>query len=210
MAYIPHSRVIKVLIVDHHQMARAVIRALLSIRIDIRLVGEASDGQQALQMIDAQQPDVILLDPDIPIVPGEAVLDWVMSSHPTIRVLIVTMRGDPHYANNVLVRGAAGYMLKDDASRFALVAVRSVYLHEDRIWMSPRLLKVAVNSGFSMRELAILRQLQVGKSKPEMAADLHMSEPVLERHLMFLTAKLGATSFDSLREVASHIASPGG
>ncbi len=207
MPYMPHGPVIKVLIVDDHQMARVVIRALLNIRIDIRVVGEASDGQQALQMIDAQQPDVILLDPDIPIVPGDAVLDSVMSSHPTIRVLILTMRGDPHYANKLLVRGAAGYMLKEDASHFLLLAVRSVHAHQDGIWVSPRLLKLAVNTGFSIRELAILRQLHAGKSMLEMAAGFGMSEPVLQRHLLFLMAKVGATSFESLKEIAGHIAS---
>ncbi len=204
MAYMPHGRVIKVLIVDHHQMARAVIRALLSIRISIRVVGEASDGQQALQMIDAHQPDVILLDPDIPMVPGDVVLDSVMSLHPIIRVLILTTSGDPNYAKSLLVRGAAGYMLKDDASHFLLAAVRSVYFRHDKLWVSPRLLKQAMNTGFSMQELAILRNLQAGKSQPDMAASLNMSEPILERHLMFLMAKLGATSFDTLREFASH------
>ncbi len=207
MASMLHGQVIRVLIVDDHQMARAVMRAFLGLRIGIRVVGEASDGQQALQMIDAQRPDVILLDPDIPIVPGDAVLDSVMSSHPTIRVLILTARADPQYANYLLVKGAAGYMLKDDASHFVLSAMRSVYFQQDNMWVSPRLLKQAMNVGFSMRELAILRNLQAGKSKPEMAASLGISEPVLERHLMFLMAKLGATSFDSLRELASHIAS---
>lgn len=207
MAYAPRGQVIRVLIVAHQQMLRAVIRALLNLGIGIRVVAEASDGQQALQMVDAQAPDVILLDPDIPIVPGDAVLDWVMSSHRNIRVLILTMCSDPHYAKSLLIRGAAGYMLKDDASHFLRAAVRGVYFQQDKIWVSPRLLKQAMNTGFSMRELAILRNLQAGKSKPEMAAGLEMPEPVLERHLMFLMAKLGATSFEALRELASHMAS---
>ncbi len=209
MAHMPWGQGIRVLIVDDHPTVRSVIRALLNWGIDIRVAGEASDGQQALQMIQAQQPDVILLDLNIPIVAGETVLDSVMSSHPTIRVLILTMQSDLQYAKNLLLKGAAGYMVKDDASRFLLAAVRSVYFHRDKIWMSPRLLQRATSTGFSVGEWAILRNLQAGNTKPEMAAGLNMSEPILERHLMFLMAKLGATSFDSLRELADHIATRG-
>ena len=78
-----------------------------------------------------------------------------------------------------------------------------VYFQRDKIWVSPRLLKRVMNDGFALRELAIMRHLEAGKFKPEIAAGLDMSEPVLERHLMFLMAKLGATSFDTLRELAS-------
>ncbi len=202
----PRGHAIRVLIVDDHQMARAEIRDLLGLGFDIRVVGEASDGQQALQMVAARQPDVILLDLDIQILAGDAVLDSVMSSHPTIRVLILGQHSDLNYAKGLLVRGAAGYMVKDDASHFLQAAVRSVYFQREKIWVSPRLLERAMNTGFSMGELAILRNLQAGKSKPEMAADLGMSEPLLDRHLMFLMAKLGATSVDALREFAGQMA----
>ncbi len=140
MTYSDSERTIRVLIVEDHPRVRAQIRGLVEAAGDMLVVGEAGDGVEALEVATQQQPDVILLDLELPLLRGEAVMAKVLLEQPNTGVLIVTAHDDGEYCRGMLESGAAGYLVKDDVPGSLLNAVRNIYLHVDETWISPSLI----------------------------------------------------------------------
>ncbi|HEV7348029.1 response regulator transcription factor [Telluribacter sp.] len=117
---------IKVLIADDHSVVRKGILNLLEDEPDITIVGEASDGDEAIDLIPATLPDVLLLDITMPRMSGIEVTKEVSRLYPEVRILVFSMHNNPDYILNAVQNGAAGYLLKDTDQEEILRAVRTV------------------------------------------------------------------------------------
>lgn len=117
---------IRLLIADDHAVVRKGIRTLLEDETDIDVVGEATDGDYAIDMIPDLKPDVLLLDITMPRMSGIDVTKVVSQQYPTVRILIFSMHHNPDYILKAVQNGAAGYLLKDTNEEEILRAVRTV------------------------------------------------------------------------------------
>ncbi|GAA4413280.1 response regulator transcription factor [Nibrella viscosa] len=121
---------IRLLIVDDHSVVRKGIRTLLEDETDIQIVGEATDGDEAIELIPTLKPDVLLLDITMPRLSGIEVTKVVAKQYPRVRILIFSMHHNPDYVLNAVQNGAAGYLLKDTTEEEILRAVRTVVTGE--------------------------------------------------------------------------------
>ncbi len=121
---------IRILIVDDHSVVRKGLLNLLEDEPDIEIVGEASDGDDALDMISDVLPDVMLLDITMPRMSGIEVTKEVTRSFPSVRILVFSMHNNPDYILNAVQNGAAGYLLKDTDQEEILKAIRTVHAGE--------------------------------------------------------------------------------
>src|ERR687886_1768736 len=114
----------RIVIVDDHELARAGLRSMLAQERDLTVVGEASDGAQALALCRRLSPDLILMDVRMPGLDGLAATAALKQEYPATSVIIVTMYENPDYLGQALKAGAAGYLLKDATQREVVTAVR--------------------------------------------------------------------------------------
>ena len=117
---------IRILVADDHSVVRKGIRMLLEDEADMQIIGEASDGDEALEMLSNTEPDVLLLDITMPRMSGIEALKVVSQQYPKVRTLMFSMHNNPDYILKAVQNGAAGYLLKDTGQEEILQAVRSV------------------------------------------------------------------------------------
>ena len=117
---------IRIVLADDHAVLRAGLRALLNSEPDLIVVGEAGDGDEALQQIDLQQPDVLVLDLMMPKVKGLDIIEKLATAYPKLRVLVLTMHSDTQYVRHVLKAGCAGYVTKSSADTELITAIREI------------------------------------------------------------------------------------
>jgi len=205
------TKKIKVLIVDDHSGVRSGIKNLLQGARDMIVVGEGANGAEALELVNKQKPDILLLDIELPDQRGDVVMRHIRKTQPQMKVLAVSSYSDREYILGMLENGAAGYITKDEAPMMLLDAIRSI-IRMGKNWFSPRAVK---NSGLTSieeqtltaREVEILRQLVLDRSAAEIAASLDMTEVQVERYLKLLMRKFETESLDSLKQIAERILS---
>jgi DNA-binding NarL/FixJ family response regulator len=135
---------IRILIVDDHSVVRKGLLNLLEDEADIEIVGEASDGDDALDMIPETQPDVILLDITMPRMSGIEVTKEVARSFPGVRILVFSMHNNPDYILSAVQNGASGYLLKDTDQEEILKAIRTV--HGGELYYPPNASSVIIRN----------------------------------------------------------------
>src|SRR4051794_3202081 len=121
-----HERPIRVVVVDDHPVVRHGLMSILRFKPEVQLVGEAADGLAAVEVINAQQPDVVLLDLRLPLLGGVDVMRRVRAIHPQIRFLVLTTYDTDEYIGPALDAGANGYLLKDATPDELMRAMRSL------------------------------------------------------------------------------------
>ncbi|UFH55043.1 response regulator transcription factor [Spirosoma sp. KNUC1025] len=117
---------IRIFVADDHSVVRKGIRMLLEDEADMQIVGEASDGDEAIEMLSGVEPDVLLLDITMPRMSGIEALKVISRQYPKVRTLMFSMHNNPDYILNSVKNGAAGYLLKDTGQEEILRAVRTV------------------------------------------------------------------------------------
>lgn len=192
---------IRVLIADDHPVVCKGIRSLLEQAREIKIVGEAHTGREALQMMDSLHPDVVLLDMEMPDMSGvEVIKHLAAGSKPA--VLGLSSYDDRQFISELLTFGAAGYLLKDEVPEQIIEAVRGVAAGEIG-WVSRRvaakltqMLRQDQAAGWQLtsRELDVLRLVVGAKTNGEIAVALGISEKTVEKHLDTMFKKLGVTS----------------
>ena len=199
---------IRVLLVDDQEMVRDGLGALLSSAPDIELVGEAGDGQRAVQLAAELRPDVVVMDIRMPGMDGLAATGRIVGNPDPAgivpRVLILTTFDLDEYVYEALARGASGFLLKDAPARDLINAVRVVAAGEallapsvtrrliDDIARRRRAgnLRPEAVSALTVRELDVLRQVARGLSNSEIAEELFLSEQTIKTHVGRILAKL--------------------
>jgi DNA-binding NarL/FixJ family response regulator len=193
---------IRVLIVDDHAILRDGIRSLLDRQSGIRVVGEASNGQEALAQLGTLQPDIILMDVAMPVMDGLEATRRIKETYPDIRVLILTQHGDQEYVAPLLQAGASGYVLKRSGGREVVAAIRQV--HEDGVFLAPAVARRVLNDytqvgnakpasepHLTERERQVLELVVDGRSNKEIARALVISPKTVSVHRSNIMTKLG-------------------
>ena len=201
------SEKIRIVLVDDHAVLRAGLTALLNAEADMTVVGEAGDGAASLPVVAARQPDVVLLDINMPNMGGLEALGELRKVAPKSRVLILTMHDDQTYLRQALAQGAAGYVLKEAADTELLTAIRTVYhggafLHPSHAQslLAPTPVATAgqTNSNdlslLSERELEVLKLIALGHANKEIAEMLFLSVKTVETYKTRIMEKLNLTS----------------
>jgi DNA-binding NarL/FixJ family response regulator len=193
---------IRVLIADDHPIVCQGIRKLLETAGEITVIGEAHTGREALQMIEKFQPDVVLLDMELPDMSGVDVVKNVAKDKLPTRILGLSSYDDSTFISELLSLGASGYLLKDEAPDQIIEAVRGAARGETG-WVSR---KVAAKFGqilnnedksevdLTPRELEVLRLIVDARTNGEIALALSISEKTVEKHLDTIYRRLGVAS----------------
>ncbi len=203
---------IKILIADDHQLVRVGLKRLLEDEKEFKVIGEAADGQEAVELAKKLNPDVILMDVAMPVMDGmEATKRLVKKRKDPAKVVILTMHADEHYAARLLRMGASGYVVKDAAPAELAEAIRTV--HEGKRFVSASLrealaLRVVDGLGeepvdlLTDREFQVLGRLASGATNREIANELSVSVKTIDAHRLNLLAKLGLRNNAELTKFA--------
>ena len=195
------SRPIRVVIADDHNIVRMGIRDLLTEESDIEVVGEARNGNSAVDLALAQRPDVVVMDINMPELSGVEATRQIRQAAPEVRVLALTSYTDDPYIYGLLDAGASGYILKTAESHEIIRAVRATAIGQSVLdpAVAPRLLarlsKPSANGDvLSERELDVLRLAARGLTNKQIGADLQISDRTVQNHLANVYGKLGVAS----------------
>ncbi len=192
--------IVQVLIVEDHVIVRKGIRALLAETEDIRVIGEANDGIEAVRLADELKPDVILMDLLMPNMDGIEATRQITLKHPSIRVLVVTSFVGDEKIYPAIKAGALGYLLKDSEPSELIRAIHKVYRGEPSLHpviarmmmkeiLEPPVVKPTPDP-LTAREVEVLHLLAKGLSNEEIADQLVISEVTVRTHISHLLAKL--------------------
>jgi DNA-binding NarL/FixJ family response regulator len=192
---------IRVLLADDHALVRAGFRALLQSLGDVEIVAEVGNGHDALRLIEAQQPDVVLLDIAMPGLNGLEVAARVAQEFPNVRVLMLSMYANEEYVLQALRAGAAGYLLKDAGTSELELAVKAVARGET--YLSPPVSKPVIEDyvrrvgsqpssldRLTPRQREILQLIAKGHRTKEIAQVLNISVKTVETHRAQLMKEL--------------------
>ncbi len=198
---------VRVLVVDDQALFREALVTLLGARPEVEVVGEAGNGQQALEQAAALRPDVVLMDLHMPVLDGVATTRRLRVEQPGVRVLALTTFDDDEDVFAALRAGALGYLLKDVSSDRLVEAVLSAARGESVLQPSvaakvvarfaqlgdaPRSRPQPLVVPLSDRELDVLRLLADGRSNREIATALFLAEGTVKNHVTNVLGKLGA------------------
>jgi len=200
---------IRIVIADDHAIFRDGLRRLLATQEDFRVIGEASDGKEAIAMATDLRPDVLLLDLAMPRVPGMEVLRELAHQEVAVRTILLTAAIQPFAVTSALQLGARGIVLKASPPEMLLKSIRSVC--EGQFWVGSEPVTTfartgqASSGGFGLtsREIEIISAIKEGSSNREIASKLAISEETVKRHLSNIYAKLGVSSRLELAVLAS-------
>ncbi|BDI18884.1 DNA-binding response regulator [Nostoc cf. commune SO-36] len=196
---------IKVLLVDDQGLIRQGLRALLELESDLEIVGEAENGEQAINLVAEFQPDVVLLDIRMPIMDGVAATREIQKRFAKTKILVLTTFDDDEYVSAALQNGAMGYLLKDTPSEELAVAIRAVY--KGYTQLGPGIVKKLLTqfsngtlthtppvpsslAELTPREKEVLRLIATGASNREIAQELYISEGTVKNHVTNILNRL--------------------
>src|ERR1700680_2691286 len=187
---------IKVLSVNDHALLREGIAALVNAESDMKLVAEATNGQEAIEKFRLHRPDVTLMDLQMPALNGIDAIIGIRSEFPNARVIVLTTYAGDVQVLRALKAGARGYILKAHVRRELLDTIRAVHAGQKRIppEVAAELAEHAVDDELSLRELDVLRLIAAGNANKEIGAQLSITEETVKSHVKSLLAKLGANA----------------
>ncbi len=208
---------ISILLADDHPVVRRGLRGLLEAEPDCSVVGEASDGLEAVDLVERLRPDVLVLDLMMPSLSGVEVLRVTRQRSPDTRVVVLSFHGSTAFVADALRNGAIGYVLKGCAEENLLRAIREAAAR--RRFLSPSVTNVALDayvqqtkSGaqephetLTAREHEVLQMVAEGKTNAEIGKRLHISTRTVENHRTNLMHKLGLhNQSDLIRHALRH------
>ncbi|MGE4303345.1 MAG: response regulator [Novosphingobium sp.] len=214
------SPVRRIVLADDHEAIRLGVRSMLAAHPDWRVIGEASNGRDALEIIRSTQPDIAILDYSLPMMNGLELTRVIKKEMPRVEVLIFTMHDREDVLAELLTAGARGYLLKSDASKHLVAAVEALAIRRpyfsgnvsqtllDRFIESAA--KNSAGAALTPREREIVQLIAEGRLNKEIAAILDLSIKTVETHRAAAMHKLGLkTTADLVRyAVRNNIVEP--
>ena len=188
---------IRVVLADDHPLFRAGVRLLLERAEGIAVVGEASNGVEAMEQVRDLQPDVLILDMEMPEMTGVEVARRLRATGAEVRILVLSAYDDDEYVAELLANGAAGYLTKEEVPERIVVAVRGVARGKEG-WLSQSVAQKAfqrrtaepAEQPLSPREYEVLRLIADGLDNAAIAEQLFISENTVKNHVTNIFAKL--------------------
>lgn len=185
---------IRILLVDDQTIFRQGLAALLNLEDDFEIVGQAEDGKAAIQLTEQLQPDVVLMDVQMPICNGVEATRAISQNYPSVKILVLSTFDDDEYIWASLQAGALGYLLKRTPAEQMAISVRSVYRGYGQLaptiasrvfaQVKPATLPATQWQEFlSKRELDVLKLVGQGKSNQEIAETLYLSEGTVKNYI---------------------------
>ena len=194
----PETKPIRVVLADDHALVLEGLRALIAAEPDLHVVATATDGERLLDAIHRFQPEVAVMDLQMPYMDGPTCLQRIRAEGLPARVLVLSAFGDAHSMRTAIESGADGFALKTDPPHMTLTAIRQVaagrmvFPEAARRWLVPA--STADPNALTEREEAVLALVADGKSNAQIAATLNLSENTVKFHLRNLFAKLGVAN----------------
>ena len=187
---------IKVLIADDHALMRMGLRALLDTQRDIEVLGEATDGADALRKTARLKPDIVIMDIMMPGTDGIAATQQLSERHPDVRILVLTTSTSSDDLSRALKAGAAGAILKSEANAKLLAAIRAIARGEQSVSpeVSAMIAKDPPADELSPRQREILIALSKGLTNKEIATSLDCSPESVKDRINAICTKLGASN----------------
>lgn len=197
---------IRLVVADDHAILRSGLRMLINAQPDMEVVGEAEDGIEATRVIQAENPNVAILDVTMPRSGGLDAIKEIVARNRSTRILLLTMHEEPAYLRTALAAGATGYVLKKSVDADLLSAIRAV--HRGRTYVDSELAEILVRDAISRdgstdsaagsvlsdRELQVLKLVAEGFSSREIAEQIYISTKTVETYRARFAEKLGLKS----------------
>ena len=193
------SEQIRVLIADDHAVVRQGLRAFFELQDDIEVVGEASDGGDAVKLTEALSPDVVVMDLVMPRVDGIEAIRQIRAAGSAVKVIVLTSFADDQKVFAAVRAGATGYLLKDVSPRELAEAIRTV--NRGQALLNPTVAaklmqefahesRPAASRSLTDREMDVLRLIARGRSNKEIALELGVAEKTVKTHVSNILGKL--------------------
>ena len=210
------SKIITLLLVDDHAMFREGIRSLVEIHSDIKVVGEAATGRQAVEMAKTLSPNIVVMDIAMPSLNGVEATHQILAHFPQSKVLILSAHSDDEYIKRAVSAGASGYLIKHTSSDILVSAIREIHKGakvfspavQDRL-QADRQQKPGASSLsegniplLTSREIEVVQLIAEGKANKQVAAELRISIKTVEKHRQNLMNKLKIHDTASLTRYA--------
>jgi DNA-binding NarL/FixJ family response regulator len=194
---------VRVLLVDDHDLFRTGLRNLLEEQ-EVEIVGEASDGQQAIKMVRELAPDVVVMDLNMPGMSGVEATRQVTSAAPLTRVVVLTISDQDADVLDAILAGACGYLMKDASIDELLAGIRAASIGESlisshiagkvlqriRAMSTQPEIEQQIRTELSDREIEVLKLIANGKDNAMIAAELHISPKTVKNHISNILMKL--------------------
>ncbi len=189
-----NAREIRILTVDDHALLRKGISALINAEPDMKLVAEASNGQEAIAEFKKHRPDITLMDLQMPEMSGIECIIAIRSDFPNARIIVLTTYPGDVQVVRALKAGALGYLLKGHVNRDLPEAIRAVHSGQKRIppEIAMELAEHTAEDDLSSREIEVLRLIAAGNSNKEIASKLSIAEETVKSHIGNILSKLHA------------------
>jgi DNA-binding NarL/FixJ family response regulator len=185
---------IRILSVDDHPLLREGIATVLQGQEDMLLVGEAVNGQEAIESFRINRPDVTLIDLQMPVMNGIDAMIAIRREYPDARFIVLTTYQGDVQALRALKAGATGYLLKSMVRKELIETIRTVHAGRRRIppEVAAELAEHVTEDALSEREIEVLRKVAMGTSNKIIASQLRVSEATVKGHMKSILSKLGA------------------
>jgi DNA-binding NarL/FixJ family response regulator len=208
------SKNIKVFLVDDHEIFRNGLKQLVNGEGDMEVIGEAGDGETALQALSSLSPDVIIMDIRMTGINGVETSQVILAQQPHSKIIFFSLYDNPDYIISALEMGASGYILKDTSNKIFLNAIRTVYngkfyfIGDVTDVLVKRYMEIQKTSGnhvasnteisLSTRERQILKMINNNLSTKEVAESLNISTRTIEAHRLNILRKFNANNMDEV------------
>ena len=189
------SGVIRILTVDDHPLLRDGIAALFDRQEDMTIVGQASDGREAIESFRRLRPDVTLMDLRMPDMSGIEAIATIRAEFPEARIIVLTTYAGDAQAAAALKAGASGYLLKNMVRKELIETIRAVHAGKRRVppEIATGIAEHFADDTLTEREIQILKRVAAGKSNKLIAAELYISEGTVKTHMKNILPKLDAS-----------------
>jgi DNA-binding NarL/FixJ family response regulator len=190
-----HAARIRILSVDDHPLLRDGIAAVLESQPDMTLVGQASNGREAIESFRRLRPDVTLMDLRMPDISGIEAIAAIRAETPNARIIVLTTYAGDAQAAAALKAGAAGYLLKNQVRKELLETIRVVHSGKRRVLpeIATEIAEHVADDALTEREIEVLRRVAAGKPNKIIAVELAISEGTVKTHMKSILPKLDAS-----------------